>query len=57
MRAHYLQHVPFESLGSIGHWLQSKDYATSSIELLNSQVLPAHESESAVSTALHVFED
>ena len=57
MRAHYLQHVPFESLGSIGHWLQSKDYATSSIKLLNSQVLPAHESESAVSTALHVVED
>ena len=27
MRAHYLQHVSFESLGSIEHWLQSKDYA------------------------------
>ena len=45
MRAHYLQHVPFESLGNIEHWRQSKDYAISSIELFNPQVLPAHESE------------
>lgn len=43
MRAHYLQHVPFEGLGSIEHWLHSKGYAISSTELFHSQPLPAPE--------------
>ena len=43
MRAHYLQHVSFEGLGSIEHWLQSKGYAISSTELFHSQLLPALE--------------
>ena len=30
MRAHYLQHVPFEGLGSIENWLQRNGYAITS---------------------------
>jgi len=40
MRAHYLQHVPFEGLGSIEDWLQITDYEISSTQFFNSTVLP-----------------
>lgn len=40
MRAHYLQHVPFEGLGSIESWLRNADYEISSTQFFNSQVLP-----------------
>lgn len=31
MRAHYLQHVPFEGLGSIELWLQNAGYEISNL--------------------------
>ena len=40
MRAHYLQHVPFEGLGSIRTWLQNYDYKISSTKFFNSEKLP-----------------
>lgn len=40
MRAHYLQHVPFEGLGSIESWLQNAGYEISSTQFFNSGVLP-----------------
>lgn len=40
MRAHYLQHVPFEGLGSIEPWLQNSGYEISSTQFFNSGVLP-----------------
>jgi GMP synthase-like glutamine amidotransferase len=40
MRAHYLQHVPFEGLGSIEPWLQNYGYEISSTQFFNSGVLP-----------------
>jgi len=40
MRAHYLQHVPFEGLGSIETWLQNADYEISSTQFFNSGKLP-----------------
>lgn len=40
MRAHYLQHVPFEGLGSIAPWLQQAGYNISSTQLYNSEALP-----------------
>ncbi|HEY9191073.1 MAG TPA: type 1 glutamine amidotransferase [Sulfurovum sp.] len=40
MRAHYLQHVAFEGLGSIASWLQNAGYEVSSTPFFNSGVLP-----------------
>lgn len=40
MRAHYLQHVPFEGLGSIEAWLENFGYEISNTEFFNSETLP-----------------
>jgi GMP synthase-like glutamine amidotransferase len=40
MRAHYLQHVPFEGLGSIESWLKANDYEISSTKFYESTLLP-----------------
>ena len=40
MRAHYLQHVPFEALGSIESWLQNAGYEISCTQFFNSVELP-----------------
>jgi GMP synthase-like glutamine amidotransferase len=39
-RAHYLQHVPFEGLGTIESWFQSKDYELTSTRFFESTDLP-----------------
>jgi GMP synthase-like glutamine amidotransferase len=41
MRAHYLQHVPFEGLGSIESWLGENGYAISASRLFACEKLPA----------------
>jgi GMP synthase-like glutamine amidotransferase len=43
MRAHYLQHVAFEGLGSIENWLNAHHYKISSTRLFESAVFPAVE--------------
>jgi GMP synthase-like glutamine amidotransferase len=40
MRAHYLQHVPFEGLGSIEPWLKAHGYETTSTRLFECARLP-----------------
>ena len=40
MRAHYLQHVPFEGLGSIKDWLKSAGYEITSTLFYQSTKLP-----------------
>lgn len=40
MRAHYLQHVPFEGLGSIEPWLRHEGYNISSTRFFESSDLP-----------------
>ncbi len=40
MRAHYLQHVPFEGLGSIKAWLQNVGYEITSTQFYESANLP-----------------
>jgi len=40
MRAHYLQHVPFEELGSIETWLNNKGYEISSTRFFKNHDLP-----------------
>jgi len=40
MRAHYLQHVPFEGLGSIEVWLQNAGYEISCTQFFGSKELP-----------------
>lgn len=40
MRAHYLQHVSFEGLGSIESWLQNGGHEISSTQFFESGVLP-----------------
>ncbi len=40
MHAHYLQHVPFESLGSIGPWLKSAGYQITVTKFYESTLLP-----------------
>ena len=40
MRVHYLQHVPFEGLGSIESWLESAGYSITSTQLYESASLP-----------------
>lgn len=40
MRAHYLQHVPFEGLGSIEQWLRKTGYEISATAFFESAELP-----------------
>jgi GMP synthase-like glutamine amidotransferase len=40
MRAHYLQHVPFEGLGSIDAWLQQTGYEITSTNFYVTEELP-----------------
>jgi GMP synthase-like glutamine amidotransferase len=40
MRAHYLQHVPFEGLGSIEAWLESNGYEITNTPFFESAELP-----------------
>ena len=40
MRAHYLQHVPFEGLGSIESWLQRAGYEVTATRFYDSAELP-----------------
>ena len=40
MKAHYLQHVPFEGLGSIEPWLQNGGYEITSTRFYESDKLP-----------------
>jgi GMP synthase-like glutamine amidotransferase len=40
MRAHYLQHVPFEGLGSIEPWLRAAGYEVTGTQFFQSSVLP-----------------
>lgn len=40
MHAHYLQHVPFEGLGSIEPWLRAEKYALSRTRFYESALLP-----------------
>jgi GMP synthase-like glutamine amidotransferase len=40
MRAHYLQHVPFEGLGSIAPWLESAGYRITATRLFQATDLP-----------------
>jgi len=41
MRAHYLQHVPFEGLASIGRWLDAAGYEISATRLFDPEKLPS----------------
>jgi len=43
MRAHYLQHVPFEGPGSIAPWLKAADYEITSTRFYESTTLPIPE--------------
>jgi len=40
MRAHYLQHVPFEGLGSIEPWLRGAGYEITNTQFFRSAELP-----------------
>jgi GMP synthase-like glutamine amidotransferase len=40
MRAHYLQHVPFEGLGSIEPWLKAAGYEITNTKLFESAAFP-----------------
>jgi GMP synthase-like glutamine amidotransferase len=40
MRAHYLQHVPFEGLGSIAPWLEAAEYEITKTQFFESAELP-----------------
>ena len=41
MRAHYLQHVPFEGLGSIETWLKHRGYEITCTRLFDTEPLPS----------------
>ncbi len=43
MRAHCFQHVPFEGLGSIGHWLEDAGYGLTVTRFFEQPELPAVE--------------
>ena len=43
MRAHYFQHVPFEGLGSIQSWLDSRDATVTSTRFFEVYAIPAIE--------------
>lgn len=40
MRAHYLQHAPFEGLGSIETWLREAGYGITATQLYSGDLLP-----------------
>ena len=40
MRIHYLQHVSFEDLGSIGHWTRAAGHAVTRTRLYAADPLP-----------------
>ncbi|UAW96892.1 gamma-glutamyl-gamma-aminobutyrate hydrolase family protein [Halopseudomonas nanhaiensis] len=40
MRAHYLQHAPFEGLGSIESWLREAGYGITATQLYSGDLLP-----------------
>lgn len=40
MRAHYLQHAPFEGLGSIETWLRDAGYGITATQLFSGDLLP-----------------
>jgi hypothetical protein len=40
MRAHYLQHIPFEGLGSIEPWLKGAGYEITNTQFFSSAQLP-----------------
>lgn len=40
MRIHYLQHVPFENLGSIEHWINEKNFSLSATKLYEDSGFP-----------------
>ena len=40
MRAHYLQHVPFEGLGSIERWMETEGYLITGTRFFAEDVLP-----------------
>lgn len=40
MRAHYLQHAPFETLGGIESWLRDKGYGITSTHIYDGDLLP-----------------
>ena len=40
MKIHYLQHAPFEDLGSIADWIQSKGHALTCTRLYQGEILP-----------------
>ena len=40
MKAHYLQHVPFEGLGSIASWLEAAGYEITKTQFFKSATLP-----------------
>lgn len=40
MRIHYLQHVPFENLGSIEHWINKKNFSLSTTKLYEDSAFP-----------------
>ena len=48
MRVHYLQHVPFEGLGSIEPWLESAGHQITGSRLYASPELPPPESIEAL---------
>jgi GMP synthase-like glutamine amidotransferase len=41
MRAHYFQHVPFEGLGSVGSWLESRGASVTGTRFFEKHTLPA----------------
>jgi GMP synthase-like glutamine amidotransferase len=40
MRAHYLQHIPFEGLGSIAPWLEASGYEITGTKFFESAKYP-----------------
>lgn len=40
MRIHYFQHVPFEGLGSIEHWIRDRRYHLTGTKLYQSDLMP-----------------
>lgn len=44
MKIHYLQHVPFEGLGSIAAWAAARGYQVSATRLYQNEVLPSGDS-------------
>jgi hypothetical protein len=55
MRAHYLQHVPFEGLGSIESWLQNAGYEITTTKFFESGGLPEIEGVTATARAVACY--